>query len=205
MPDRNEVSVSRAALLELRRERDLIEQGHRFLDEKRMQLARELLRRIGDYNTLLEDLKEAETRARETLARAVTAHGLSDLQAYPALKLEEVDQDMDEVWFLGLSLPETSLSLTLNGPEEMPAVPRPAAERAGEDFSRVVEIAASCAGMLTSMLRLEAEYKRTERSVRALENVVMPEVREQERSTEEALAELEQEEAVRVRLFAKKD
>jgi vacuolar-type H+-ATPase subunit D/Vma8 len=39
--------------------------------------------------------------------------------------------------------------------------------------------------------------------VRALENVVMPEIREQEKSTEEELAELEQEEAVRVRLFSR--
>jgi vacuolar-type H+-ATPase subunit D/Vma8 len=52
-------------------------------------------------------------------------------------------------------------------------------------------------------MRLEAEYKRTERSVRALENVVMPEILQQEKSTEEELAELEQEEAVRVRLFSR--
>lgn len=204
MANGNEVSVSRAALLELRRERELIEQGHRFLDEKRMQLARELLRRIEDYKQARKELQDAETRARQVLVNAVTAHGLSDLQAYPALTLEEVDRDMDEVWFLGLSLPEVSLSLNLNGPQQVPAVPRPAAENTGEEYARVIEMAAKCAAMLTSMLRLEAEYKRTERSVRALENVVMPEIRHQESSTEDALAELEQEEAVRVRLFAKK-
>ena len=83
------------------------------------------------------------------------------------------------------------------------AIPRPLAVSVADHYARIVEIAAESAAMITSLLRLEAEYKRTERSVRALENVVMPEIREQEKSTEEELAELEQEEAVRVRLFAR--
>lgn len=57
-------------------------------------------------------------------------------------------------------------------------------------------------GREASLLRLMAEYRRTERRVRALENLILPELRAAERDMEDVLEENEQEEAVRVRLFA---
>lgn len=204
MDSRNETSVSRAALLELRRERELIEQGHRFLDEKRIQLARELLHRLDAWQALLGELDDAETNARKVLVEAVASYGILDLQVYPPAKITKLDWSGNDWHFLGLILPTKSLSVTIEGKEQKPSVKRPLADKAGKRFARLIEIAAEGAALLTSMLRLEAEYKRTERSVRALENVVMPEIFEQQKNTEEALAELEQEEAVRVRLFAKR-
>lgn len=205
MDNRNEMSVSRGALLELRRERELIEQGHRFLDEKRIHLARELLLRIETWQALLDELGNAETEAKQSLVEAVASYGILDLQAHPTAKIAKVDWSGTDLRFLGLTLPAKTLAVTLDGTEQKPSVKRPLAEETAQRYARVVEIAAEGAAMLTSMLRLEAEYKRTERSVRALENVVMPEIFEQQKNTEDALAELEQEEAVRVRLFAKRN
>jgi len=203
MNQRSELSVSRAALLELRRERELIEQGYRFLDEKRMQLAREMLHRLESYEQAAARLAAAESGARDALMQAVAAHGMADLAAYPAAVVRAVDWSVKEVNFLGLVLPLASLSIELGGPGEQAAVPRPLADHVADQCARVVEVAAECAAMLTSLLKLETEFIRTERSVRALENVVMPEIREQEIAVEEELAELDQEEAVRVRLFAR--
>lgn len=197
-------SVSRAALLELRHERELIEQGHRFLDEKRMQLARELLHRIEIYEAAIVELDALSSRGAESLASAVGRYGLADLEVYPPLIAKPSRWTRDDIWFLGLSLPVIELSLTAEGLAGEPSVKRPPAEEVGEEHQRVAEQAAKVAGMLTALFRLEAEYRRTERSVRALENVVMPEIREEEKAMEEALAELEQEEAVRVRLFARR-
>lgn len=202
MNQQNEVSVSRAALLELRRERELIEQGYRFLDEKRMQLAREMLHRLQDWESALENLQLAESAARTVLVEAVTAHGVADMATYPGA-VASGEWSVEETHFLGMELPVASLSLVLSGTREPPAILRPLAAGVADQFAHVVENAAECAAMITSLLRLEAEYKRTERSVRALENVVLPEIRQQEVSVEEELAELEQEEAVRVRLFAR--
>ena len=203
MRQKSEASVSRATLLELRRERELIEQGYRFLDEKRMQLAREILHRLKEWDALLARLGDAQDSAREALVEAVSAHGLADLASYPPASTEAVDWSRGDTCFLGLSLPVASLSVALGGARERAAAVRPLAGGVADHHARLVEIAAEGAAMITSLLRLEAEYRRTERSVRALENVVMPEIREQEKSTEDELAELEQEEAVRVRLFAR--
>lgn len=204
MVDRSEVSVSRAALLELRRERELIEQGHRFLDEKRMQLARELLHRLDEWQALMADMQEAEASARGALIEAVTAYGIADMQMHPAFDVESAEWSRDQDQFLGLDLPAMGLAIMLDGFRETAAVDRPLLEVAGSRYAGIVEIASRAAALLTSMLRLYEEFKRTERSVRALENVVMPEIRELEKVTDEALAELEQEEAVRVRLFARR-
>jgi len=190
-------------LQELRRERELIEQGYRFLDEKRMQLVREMLHRLASWEAIVDKLRLAESHAREVLVEAVTAHGLADLAAYPAAIASSVDWSVGEANFLGLGLPDASLSIALSGTREPAALARPLAASVADHYACVVEIAAEIAAMITSLMRLEAEYKRTERSVRALENVVMTEILEQEKSTEEELAELEQEEAVRVRLFSR--
>lgn len=204
MDNPNEMTVSHAALLELGRERELVEQGHKFLDEKRIQLARELLHRMEAWQALLGELNDAETKARNALTEAVGAYGILDLQAHPSAKITRLDWSGSDSHFLGLILPATNLSVTLEGTKQNPSVKRPEVDETGTTYARVIEIAAEGAAMLTSMLRLQAEYKRTERSVRALENVVMPEIIERQKNTEEALAEIEQEEAVRVRLFAKR-
>lgn len=205
MVDRSEVSVSRAALLELRRERELIEQGHRFLDEKRMQLARELLQRLDEWEALMADMHDAEHGAREALIEAVTAYGIADMQTHPVAAVESAEWSRDDDRFLGLDLPAMALAIMLDGLRETAAIDRPLLEVVGRRYTVIVEIASKAAALLTSMLRLYEEFKRTERSVRALENVVMPEIRGLEKVTDEALAELEQEEAVRVRLFARRD
>lgn len=205
MTDLHEISASRSALLELRRERELIEQGHRFLDEKRIQLARELLHRLDAWKGLLNDLDTAESEAAQIFADAVAAYGILDIASHPGAEISDTAPKASELRFLGLNLPTITLDLNLAGRARQPAVDRPLLDDVGQRYTRIAEIAATGAGMLTAMFRLDAEYKRTERSVRALENVVMPEVREQEKATEEVLAEREQEEAVRVRLFARQN
>ncbi|MBD3648272.1 MAG: hypothetical protein HUJ31_12660 [Pseudomonadales bacterium] len=194
-------TVSRAALLDLRHERELIEQGHRFLDEKRMQLAREMLHRVEAYEMAIQELVQLSARGSAILSSAIDLYGLVDIEAYPSLIAEPGHWTHKDVWFLGLSLPESDLALKSSGLEAEPSASRPPAEDIGNLYQRATEQAVKVGAMLTALLRLESEYRRTERSVRALENVVMPEIRQEEKALEEALAELEQEEAVRVRLF----
>ena len=52
--------------------------------------------------------------------------------------------------------------------------------------------------------RLAAEYRRTERRARALENVLLPEIERALRTTEEHLEQADREEAVRIRTAAQR-
>lgn len=201
MADGRGGATSRAALLELRRERELIEQGHRFLDEKRMQLAREMLLRIETLENAQDEMNAAQESAANRFSESVTRYGFADLLLHPSMRAD-ASLTQQETVFLGLRLPDSSLALEAGERTREPAVPRPTAEEAGAAFRDLAVRAADIAAMLAALLRIDAEYARTERSVRALENVVMPEIRKEEKRTAEAIEEIEQEEAVRVRLFA---
>ena len=192
---------SRTALLELRRERELVEQGHHFLDEKRMQLAREMLLRIEALEKALDVLATRRRMMIETFSEALLRYGYADLLLAPVASAL-ADISLQESVLLGLRLPAAELELARGEPQREPVTDRPPADEAGAASADYLREAARVAAMLTSLQRLDAEYTRTERSVRALENVVLPEIRADEKRTAEAIEEIELEEAVRVRLFS---
>jgi len=189
-------TASRAALLELRQEREVVQQGHDFLDEKRILLARQLLKRLDEYRDARARLEEAETHARQTLAKAIASHGLEYLQLHPPPPLERLELVLGSDSYLGMSLPRAELRLAFADGDAG------ALAECARAYAGVAGQAAHLAAREAALLRLMADYRRTERRVRALENLILPELRQAERDMEDALEENEQEEAVRVRLFA---
>lgn len=197
-----ELSASRAALLSLRRDRRVVEEGHRFLEEKRVALAHELLRRAAAYGALKAAFQTRAEQARRAFADAVGRHGLEGLQVYPPLVLGDGALEAQETLFLGLRL-VSGARLRLAGTADTPAPWRTAeGARCAEAFRALAAEAAALAAAASSLLRLMREYRRTERRVKALENIVLPEARQVERRFETALEELDQEEVMRSRLFA---
>lgn len=196
-----ERAPSRAALLALRRDRKVIQEGHRFLDEKRVALAHELLRRTRDYEEQQRAFAQQAQAARVALGAAVGRHGLEGLQVYPPVATVAPSLESGEALFLGLRL-VASARLTLSPAEAGDAdAPFRSAEgqRCAAAFRALAEAAAPLAASIADLLRLIAEYARTERRVRALENIVLPEMHRDERSFEAALEELDQEEVLRSR------
>ncbi len=196
-----EGTASRAALLALRRDRRVIEEGHRFLDEKRVALAQELLRRARAYGVLRAEMLRRADRAATALADAVGRHGLEGLQVYPALPLEQSEVSRREASFLGIAL-VAAAGLSLSGAAPARAGRTLEGERCAQACRELAAQAVPLAAAAASLLRLMREYRRTERRVRALEKVVLPEARADERRFEAALEELDQEEVMRSRRFA---
>ncbi|MGD8378069.1 MAG: V-type ATP synthase subunit D [Gammaproteobacteria bacterium] len=200
--------ASRAALLELRRDRSVFEEGHRFLDEKRMLVARELLRRLADYQAMVNAFEASLESAAGRMAAGLAHHGLEGLQVYPAAAVPVDERLMlDEGSFLGVKL--LSGRMPVRGPVAgtvEPAVLRSAqAEAVAGAFSGLLDQAVPMAVELANILRLHAEYRLTERRVRSLENLILPEIRADQRRMEAALEELDQEEMVRGLLFGGRD
>lgn len=194
-------TASRAALLELRQEREVVQEGHRFLDEKRILLAREILRRLEVYEKARADMADAERAARKTLAQAVGRHGLEYLQLHPLPDVQVRDMKVAEAPFLAISLPEARLDLELVGLDRFDS---DAPANCANAYAELARRAAGLAAEEAALLRLVHEYRRTERRVRALENLILPELRGEERDMEGVLEENELEEAIRVRLFARR-
>lgn len=200
----NRGSASRADLLELKREHEVVREGHRFLDEKRVLLARELLARIRECETLQAEFREHERDAHRALIDATGELGLEQLQLYPPCSAAAFRVVRSNQRFLGIRLARLDADGAISDqPVRRPVLHRDAAADLARRFGKLLTLSVRLADAQSALLRIEAEYRKTQRRVRALEKILLPELEQAERGLEAALEEQELEEAVRVRLAAK--
>lgn len=198
-------SASRAELLELRREHEVVKEGHRLLDERRVLLARELLARLKAFDQRFEAFAEREREAHAALVEATDRMGLEQIEVYPPLDLSALKTMRETVKFIGVTFQRVELEVSPEPDRLRPPVFQiDAADAAARGFAGLLAEAMGLASDIAQMLKLEAEYRRTQRRVRALEKILLPELEAEQKVLENALEELEIEEAVRVRLAAKK-
>ena len=189
-------SASRSAFLQLRDEERLVRTGYEFLDEKRMQLAAEILRQRQHYRAARETFAARCEEAAAALLEAAAALGVDALQVQPAATLEAT-LSIEARAFVGLSLITAEFAAAEPGHDERPStdgVLRDCVDR----FRAVITAGVPLAARVASLERLIYEYRRTERRVRALENVILPEIRGDLAVMEEHLDLNDQEEVVRV-------
>ena len=197
-----EQAPTRAAVLELRQEQNVVSEAYEFLDEKRLLLAAELLRQFDVYQRLQAKLESLAGQARQRLIAVVERHGLQGLSVYPAALLEGVRLDTQQRNFMAVTLVETQLRFT----ESQQSAPRLAsnpsseAEACRKVFADMIRHSAELAGLSGNLHRLLAEYRLTERRARALENVILPEIEQSLNEMNSYLEEADLEDAIRARL-----
>ena len=192
-------TASRSAFLELQDEQRLVNDGYEFLDEKRILLAAELLRQRNAWREARAVFRERWDAAAKLLPAAAADPGLEGLQVYPRYLLETASLDQEERPYVGQVMLEASMRLGETGLSREPVRPSRDVRRCAEAFRAVLEAAAPLAAITANLKRLMREYRRTERRVRALENVVLPEIRQDLAAMEEHLDLNDQEEVIRVR------
>ena len=192
-------TASRSAFLELRDEQRLVNDGYEFLDEKRILLAAELLRQRAAWREARAAFTRRWEEAVKVLPEAAADQGLEGLLVYPRFKLEAVRLELHERPYVGQVMLDASLDVGIAGLEREPVRPSPEVRRCADAFHAVLEAAAPLAAITANLERLMREYRRTERRVRSLENVVLPEIRRDLSAMEEHLDLNEQEEVIRVR------
>ena len=198
-------TASRSAFLDLQDEQRLVNDGYEFLDEKRILLAAELLRQREAWREPRAAFMERWEEAARALPAAAADQGLEGLQVHPRYTLDAARLDIGERPYVGQVMLEASLELGDTGLEREPVRPSPEVRRSADAFRAVLEAAAPLAAITANLERLMREYRRTERRVRALENVVLPEIRQDLAAMEEHLDLNEQEEVIRVRSLRKAD
>lgn len=192
-------TASRSAFLDLQDEKRLVNDGYEFLDEKRILLAAELLRQREAWREARATFMERWEQAAKLLPVAAADQGLEGLQVHPRYTLNSAGLEISGRPFVGQVLLEASMDA---GDDELSRNPiRPSREvrRLAAAFRRLLEAAAPLAAITANLERLMREYRRTERRVRALENVVLPEISQDLAAMEEHLDLNEQEEVIRVR------
>lgn len=195
------LSVSRSAYLELQQELRLINDGYEFLDEKRILLAAEILRQREAYREARSEFLARAGRAADLFVEAAADQGLDGLQVSPAPSLDGAQLRISQRPCGGQELLEASFEPGRVRSPGKPLRPSPSLDSCQGAYLEVVAAAAPLAALTANLERLMDEYTRTERRVRALENIVLPEIRRDIDSMEEHLDLNDQEELIRVLSF----
>ena len=199
----SDLIATRGAALALAEEKNLIETGFGFLDEKRILLATNLLRELKEWQQVLKEYRIESESAANALKSAVWRHGLEGIQLYPAPRLNVGTIPMRVTNYLGVKLvSEPDLNWYVE--PVIGAVDSSAqAEDCRQAFAKLVPLAARLAVKQSNIARLIKEYRATERRARALENVLLPEATAALRKITDYLDEADQEEAIRIRNAAR--
>jgi V/A-type H+-transporting ATPase subunit D len=194
-----EQTPTRSTYLEIQAELDRLKEGYRFLDEKSMMLAHEMLRQLSVFETTLEDITRAEKLATGAYDAAIARHGLDNLEAFPSWDISELEPPLTSRRYLGLTLMDT------RWPEqEEPVTPAtwmnsPEIHACRLHYLRCLKLYFQQSLTSANLLRLKEEYLRSERRARALDQLIMPQMRSSLKQIEEKLDEIEQEENFSVR------
>jgi len=201
VPEQRELAITRIALLELKDERQLVQEGYRLLDEKRILLASEIRRQLAQLREHSREMHAAEKAARAAVVAALLRDGLDALAVHPPASLTADSVVYARSRLLGLQLIDARLIASAT------TVPRGmAVEAASEEVRACIHThrallarAVALAATSLSLRRLVREYVRTERRTRAIENILLPEIESAVRGLEEQLDGMDQEEFARLR------
>jgi len=193
----SELTPTRSLLIALADERRTMREGHAFLDEKCLLLAGEMLRQVKRHRVLREELAVLQKTAAAALAAALGRHGLHGLQIYPpAPSMRRVRIESHSL--LGVATLQSQLIGEAG--EASPAVlPSPEAAACRAAYACVIPTLVELAAVSTSLARLHSEYRRTVRRVRALQDVLLPELDFEIADIGTRLEDAEREEAVALR------
>lgn len=197
-----DIIPTRTALLELREERELVDEAFEFLDEKRLLLAAEILRQLAEYEKLKLDVQRLGEVAARELAATLGRHGLQGASVYPTLKFTSQEVIRHESNFMGVILSKTAWQYQISKLTKTGAACNASAEAQScrQAFFDLAAKSAELAGYSGNLYRLLLEYRLTERRARALENVILPEIEQTLTIVNAHIEELDLEETVRTRL-----
>ena len=188
-----EFTPTRSLAIALADERRTMREGYAFLDEKCLLLAGEMLREVRRHRALVEQTMPLQQKAARALAAALLRHGLNGLQVHPAPPGEQRLR-VERRALLGVAMRDAVLEGETGEPP--PAVAAsPEAPACGAAYALLAARLAELAAVSGNLARLHAEYRKTVRRVRALQDVLLPEIEQTLHEVETSLEELEQDEA----------
>ncbi len=196
-----EITATRIALLELKDEQQLVQEGYELLDEKRILLATEMQRQLVQLLALQRESAGLADDLRARTLAAVGRHGLDELTVYPPLSLAADSLRMRHARLFGLVLLDAHLEPPAQPPgaAEEPVNPTQEARACAEAHRKWLARAVPLAACIVNLRRLVRDYVSTERRARAIENVLMPEIDAALKLIGEQLEGVDQEEIARLR------
>jgi V/A-type H+/Na+-transporting ATPase subunit D len=203
-----EVRPTRAELLERRAQIALAEQGMDLLKQKRDALLSEFMGVMDETLRLSDSLQKTMREAQYSLAVAQAVDGTVALRSAGLATKGEIVVDMTGTKIMGVSVPvvtkgESPVKSSFTRGYSVTGVSSRVDETA-EKFERILDVIIEYADIETRLKRLGEEINKTNRRVNALEQVTVPQLREQVTYIRQTLDERAREDLFRLKKVKKK-
>lgn len=181
-------------LINLKQQLILASQGHDLLEKKRNIIMRELVELIESARQIQEEILRVFEQAYESLQLANLDLGIENVEEYADGVPE---YDALRIRFrsvMGVEVPEIyKENLPLEIPYEIYRTDA-ALDKAYLSFRKVLELIVEAAMIENKVYKLAYEVNKTKKRVSALENIVIPQLRESIKFIQDTLEEFEREE-----------
>ena len=203
-----EVRPTRAELLERKQQIALAQQGMDLLKQKRDALLIEFMGVMDETSRLSDSLGKTVREAQYSLAVAQAVDGTVALRSAGLATKGEIVVDMTGTKIMGVSVPvvtkgESPVKSSFTRGYSVTGVSSRVDETA-EKFEHILDVIIEYADIETRLKRLGEEINKTNRRVNALEQVTVPQLREQVGYISQTLDERAREDLFRLKKVKKK-
>jgi len=203
-----EVRPTRSELLERRGQIKLAEQGMDLLKQKRDALLIEFMGVMDETLRLSEALQKAVSDAQYSLAVAKAVDGTVALRSAGMATKGDVVVEMSGTRIMGVPVPvvtkgESPIRSSFTRGYSVTGISSRVDETA-DRFERILDVIIEYADIETRLKRLGDEIQKTNRRVNALEQVTIPQLREQVTYIRQTLDERAREDLFRLKKVKKK-
>jgi len=203
-----EVRPTRSELLERKQQITLAEQGMDLLKQKRDALLIEFMSVMDETLRLSNDLQRTTNEAQYSLAIAKAVDGTVSVRSAAFATRGEITIDMTGTKIMGISVPvvtkgESPLRTSFTRGYAITGVSSRIDETA-DKFERILDVIIEYADIETRLKRLGEEIQKTNRRVNALEQITVPQLKEQVSYIRQALDERAREDLFRLKKVKRK-
>jgi V/A-type H+-transporting ATPase subunit D len=200
MPPLN-LPPTRSNLIRVRQDLRFAQEGYEILDQKRMVLAKELVRLAGDAEKLETEMGKLTAVAYEALEQARLTMGRERVEWAALAVNKTVDVQLKYRGVMGIALPLIEAS---GKPPEMAyslSDTTAALDEASSLFREVLGRLPELSRLVTSVWRLAMELRKTQRRVNALQYIFIPDYAETITFIQSSLEERDRAEIFRLKLL----
>ncbi len=202
-----QVSPTRTELLTRRAQVRLAEQGAEMLRSKREVLIREFLKELKNFSSERDKMRSAVVKAIQSLLTAVAVDGTEMLSSVSSATRQPITVELKKRNIWGASVIDVKSDYSVRASESRGYTPYTVSARideTAERFEQVIEHAIHVAPVEHKLTVLAEHIRKTSRRVNALEQRLLPSLREQIRFIRDTLDQREREDTFRLKRLKQK-
>ena len=198
------IAPTKSNLLNLKKSIKTAKQGYTLLDKKRTALVHNLTMLAPEIKKMQKEYSAAFKAAFEALAAAKLDNGSDKISLLANICVENLDVEIKNKSIMGISIPVIG-----NFPENLnPHISminsKTSVDEAIKKFKQAVAVSIKMIELETTVRKLIAEIKKTQKRANALDYILIPKYSEQIKNLESALEEKDREEFFKVKMVKKK-